>query len=480
LLHIGSYLAAHGFEIEIIDTHIERDYQKRIETQLANNEYVFVGMSVIIGKFMKNAAELTKMVRSIKDVPIVWGGIMASIEPEACLQTYHPDYIVRFEGEKTALELALAILNNSGVEHIQGISYMRDGKLISNAPRMPKRYLDEYPIPDWELFGTAFNKEQIPYYYVIMSSRGCPFNCNFCYKHSIDPELQAKMPAWRRRSSQHVIKELEYVHQKTGTRVFTFGDDNFMVDKKRAMEIFNYCRQNGFYIEECIGHLNCLDDDLIDSMAGIVQTLMFSIESASQRLQQYIQKKLDLESVPSKVNKLYEHGVAATIAFIIGLPTEADEDLRKNVELMLQLKELHPFARARAYLYLPLPKTKLYKIVEETYHLKLPTDIRAWEEANLWVDDIDDPVGNKFRPWLSKERFQFLIHYGMVFGELFKVNNSKRDPVIQQILERELTIKKMFQGTEQVNHPKTDYIPYVLDKALAGEKIDLINGLKGK
>ncbi|MDD5433719.1 MAG: radical SAM protein, partial [Candidatus Pacebacteria bacterium] len=447
LLYIASYLDKHGFSVEIIDTHIEENYTALISQKIKSNDYVCVGMTVIIGKFLKNAREITELVRSINpDLPIIWGGIMASIEPEACLNEYKPDYIVRFEGEETFLELALALENQLSVENIKGISYIKQNKVVNNPPRIPKLILDDYPIPKWELFGKNFNKEQVPYYFLIMSSKGCPFNCKFCYKHSIDEYFRSTVPPWRFRTAPHVIAEIEYIHQKTGATVFTFGDDNFLVNKQRAIEIFDYFRKNNFYLEECIGHLNCLDDELIEAMAGIVQTFIFSVETASPRLQKYVDKRLDLASVPDKVQKLHNKGIVSNTSFIIGLPTETDEDLRDNIEMMFKIKQASPFARGDAYFFLPLPKTQLYDAVEDTYKVKLPKSISEWEEASTSIKRVDDPIGKKFRPWISNERFKFLVHYGIVFNEIFKTNNYKVDESLFQIISTSPGIKEMFRG----------------------------------
>ncbi len=477
VLYIGTYLDRNGFDVEIIDTKIEDDYIDLISEKVKENDYLFVGFTVIIGGILKNAKTITKLIREIKpDLPIVWGGIIPSILPDECLIKYKPDFVVRFESEETCLELARALKNKTSIEDIRGISYLRDGKIIRNPVRMPKLNLDDYLIPKWELFGRYFNKRQVPYYFLIMSSRGCPFNCTFCYKHSIDEGLRVKIPPWRGRSAKHVIKEIEYIHNNTGSRVFTFGDDNFLINKQRAKEIFDYLREKKFYIEECIGHINCMDDEMAGYMGGIVQTFGFATESASPELQKQIDKKIDLESVPGKVKKLYEKGITCATSFIVGLPDETKDDLRKNVEMMLKLKSINPFMRGNIYLCFPLPKTKMCESLKKDY--ELPLDLSDLEEANENIALLTD-ADRKFRPWISEERYRFLIKYGILFNEVFKANNSKSDERIMEFLKDD-EIKEMFKGIENINRPKTDYKPYVLDKVLNGEEVDLVNGLKDK
>jgi len=481
LFSLATYVELHGFEVEIIDTHIEKNYKKIIEEKVKKNDYICVGMTIIVGRFIKNAKEILTLIRNIKpNLPVVWGGVMASVRTEDCLKEYKPDYIVRFEGEETFLELVQALKEKTDVSSINGLSYIRHNKVVNNPPRYPKLNLDDYPISNWEIFGNYFNKNQVPYYYFILTSRGCVFNCKFCFNRSIDEHIRAKVPPWRYRSAKHVIAEIDYINKKTGTKVFSFGDDNFFVNKKRALKIINYCKKNNFYIEECPGHLNCIDDKLIEAMAGVVQTFTFSIEASSPRLQKYINKNLDLASIPIKMKKLYNKGIATSIGFIFGFPTETDEDLKCNIDLMFKIKKNNPFSRGSAFLFLPLPKTPLYDEVEKIYKIKLPVNIHEWEDASYWVKGEDDEHSRKFRPWISKERFNFLVNYGNIFNEVFAINNLTIDKNILQILKNNLKLKKMFKDINQINYPKTDYRPYVLDRVLNGEKIDLINDLKNK
>lgn len=481
LLYVGTFLKENGFEVDIIDTHIAERYKELIKNKLEQNDYLFVGITTIIGKFLKNAEELTKFIREINpEFPIVWGGIMASINPDACLKKYKPDFIVRYEGEETCFELAKALKNKEPIENVKGISYLKNDEVLHTPARIPKINLDEYPLPKWELFGDYFNKNQTPYYFLIMSSRGCPFNCKFCYKHSIDEEVREKVKPWRYRSAHHTIKEIEYIHDKTGTKVFTSGDDNFFVNKQRALDILAYFKKKEFYIEEIIGHLNCIDDELIEAMGGVVQTFIFSIETASPRLQNHINKQLRLEDIPIKSKKLYNKGIVASMSFIIGFPTETDEDLQMNIDMMKKVKQNNPFARGNSYFFLPLPKTQLYTEVEKMYNLKLPHKLEDLKEANFWVKDTNDPIGKKFRPWLSDEKFEFLVYYGTIFNNVFRNNNTKTDYKVKEMLKNNPKLKQMFGDIETIEHPKTDYIPYVLDRVLKDYKIDLLNDLKNK
>lgn len=376
-------------DVRILDTHIYHNW-RQIIGMCDNIEWV--GISVIIGQNLANAGEITEWIHAnLPSVPVVWGGVMPSVFPDEIKDEYGPDDVV--------------------------------------VGRM-----DESMCPSWELLGEDFNITQVPYYHMVMTSSGCPFSCSFCYKHSL-PNGEA----YKLKTAREVIEELEYMHWLTGTRVFTFGDDNFLINKERAVEILEYMRKYGWYAEEVIGHFNGLDSELISAMGGVVQTFIGSVESASPRLQKLLNKRINLEQVPSKLQLLNEQGIAANVPFIIGLPTEQDEDLEENTKFMEYVKARAPWVRAQVYMWYPLPKTKLTEFAESEYGVNLRFPLRDYERANFWVDGTHD--GLEFRPWISPERYKALYKWGTRFKQAYHYPDGRG--------------------------------PYVLDRVLRGEKINL-------
>jgi len=95
ILVLGSYLKKHGFDIILLDTHIDQNYKNTIRTILSKENIILVGITALIGKFITNAQEITAYVKSIsKKTPVVWGGALTSTLPEACLKEGKADYIV--------------------------------------------------------------------------------------------------------------------------------------------------------------------------------------------------------------------------------------------------------------------------------------------------------------------------------------------------------------------------------------------------
>jgi hypothetical protein len=386
ILSVGTELKRQGAKVDILDTHVETDWQKTLSS-LLRRKYDWIGLSVIIGQPMANAAEIQAFIRKeIRKPPLIkWGGIMPTVMPDAIKEAYGPDEVTPGPcGELAAI--------------------------------------------DWSLLGDKCNIQQQPYYQMIMSSRGCPFSCTFCYKHSIDH------PSVRYRSAEDVCAEMDWLYQNVGTTVFTFGDDNFLTRASRAIVILDHCRAKGYYVEECIGHINNLTEPLIAAMAGVVQTFIFSIETVSPYLQELLKKRVRLHEVKAKIEKLARVGIVCNISYMIGLPGETDSDLRLNWMYMGSLREAHPYLRGNCYIWLPLPKTVLTTYAEQKYGVSLDFPVRDYEHANFWLRH-DDPHGYHFRPYLTEERYHQLIGWGLRFNEAFKRPDGRRFYILDEVLD---------------------------------------------
>jgi anaerobic magnesium-protoporphyrin IX monomethyl ester cyclase len=387
LLYIGTALKRAGYVVDLIDTHVDELWKLHLTDSLVSHNYLWAGLSCFVGQRQKNAAEITELVKYWRpDIPVVWGGPLPTVAgPELSKAYPKVDKMVAGEGEKWAVEYSDILAK------IRTVRTVRDDTLC-----------------DWRIFGDAYNREQIPYYHMLMTSRGCPMQCTFCYKHTATN-------GYRLEPLEVVKATMLEMHKQTGTRVWTIGDDNFLGDPERAWQLLMWMRDKGFYFEEMIGHIGQLTEYVTEAMRGVVSTFIFSVETASPRLQRILKKGASIGTVAHKMGWLAKHRTAANCSFIFGLPTETQQERDMNAALMQQIREENDMVRGVSYVYFPLPGTPLVDWIRQELDISAVWPIKDYEQANFWPEKGDE--GYKFRPWLSKAQYEEVAAQAVDFRE---------------------------------------------------------------
>jgi radical SAM superfamily enzyme YgiQ (UPF0313 family) len=160
------------------------------------------------------------------------GGHYASFAPETLL-TLIPslDSVVRFEGERTLLELTAALVGGEPWRDIHGIAWREGDRVHTTGPRQDKIDLDALPWP--ERTPVPYHRHSLPTA-SILGSRGCPWTCSFC---SIITFYDGNgTHGRRRRNPASVVDEMEYLVRERGVRLLLFQDDDFLAGGKDARE----------------------------------------------------------------------------------------------------------------------------------------------------------------------------------------------------------------------------------------------------
>ena len=189
------------------------------------------------------ASEVTRRIRErFQDTPVIWGGIHATSVPHECI--HEVDYLCLGEGEMAAVELCKALESGGDTTNIPNIWANVGGKVHENGPRPLLQNLDWLPYPDirddnkYYIENGAYTIEE-PWKrtaeYRIYFSRGCPYNCSYCYVSILRDVYDEKgKKFYRARSVEHIIGELKQA-QKLFPKVarikidddtsFAFGED---------------------------------------------------------------------------------------------------------------------------------------------------------------------------------------------------------------------------------------------------------------
>lgn len=464
IINLGAFIRDHGFDVRILDTHVEPNY-KDILRSLIKEKPLVIGLSVMLGKFAKNAISLTSFIKELDPgIPVVWGGKLTHLAKEKILQETKTDYIIIGDGEFPFLALLKALSAGTKHDNIESLGYKQDGRVVINGSSATVENLDDiYQSSDfgWDLVKDKINHRQVPYFINLYTSRGCRFNCSFCYLMDIK-EMKPSL-RYRRRSSENIIREIAYLNKNFGINVFTFGDDDFLYDVDKIIPILKYFKENKLFIEHFWTNINNLTPDTVALLKGICQTVCYSIETASPRLQKVLNKNIPIEKV-LKVNKLLrDTGINVVHNFLFGIPTEKDEDTKQSIDLMKDIKKVNPYSRANCYILSPIPGTPIFDFAKSL----AKTDIEwTLEDLGNYHFRYMGESASKFRPYLTAEDNAFYARITVLANELFTEINEPANEQQKTEINSSKRLKFIFGDLDEIRHPADKKKKYILNEVI--------------
>ena len=367
ILYIAAVLEEAGFRVQVLDENLERDYEKKL---ISFDPYLvgFTAVTAAINRVIQTAERLKKVLPSTR---IAVGGPHASLLPEEVVINPGIDFCLRGEGEFPFLELARVLQAGNGVESISNLVYQCSGEIVKNLPRslLSSEELDRLPFPAFHLLDLRkvfpniahglYSRGQriLP----IMTTRGCPHSCTFC--------CRVMGNSIRQRSPENVLKEIEYMIEHYQVDEIYFEDDNFTVDRDRAMAILLgiQTRFPGLHIKFANGlRADRVDEEFLRTFRGAGGYWVgFGIESGVERILKMMKKNLDLKVVKENVALAKHLGFHTGANFIIGYPGETWKDVRTSLSFFRSL-DLDSLAIVNL---IPFPGTEVYRLCREKGYL---------------------------------------------------------------------------------------------------------------
>ncbi len=339
LAYLAASLQQAGHQTCIVD---EIAGQK-VEEALAAFRPDLAGISFMT-MYAPRAYALATAIRKNRGIPIVFGGTHPTALPQEALQ--YADCVVRGEGE-----IALPRLLDAG--RIEGV-----------VEAEPPEDLDALPLPDRSQLDLAFyagaGEELAGLSYRtlgVITSRGCPFRCDFCVNSKRSTTLRFHSPA-------RVVEEVRYLADRHHIESIAFYDELMATDTERFRTICEEMIRAGLnrLRWECQMHPRTIREDLLPLMkrAGCVQVAV-GFESGSQRILERIHKSTNVEENIAAACKVREAGLRLRGCFVFGVPGETRGDIRKTEDFV---KTAKPDFVSMHFLT-PLPGTALFDDFEE-------------------------------------------------------------------------------------------------------------------
>ena len=395
LLCIATPIINAGYDVKIIDQRVEPKWRSILKQELKKDP-ICIGVSSMTGPQLRHALEISKIVKEDGNSPVIWGGIHPSLLPAQTLWNENIDIVVQGEGEETFLELVQALEGKRPLSTVKGICY-KDNGLIKNTGMRPFIDLNKQPPLPYHLIEprkytrTMFGIEHIYFF----TSRGCPHQCTFCYNVAID---QRK---WRPMDPDLVVQRIKDVVQRYNIRGLTFNDSNFFVDLRRGRLILEGIIREDLNV--LISKINIdihtilqMDDEDFELLqrAGC-RRFPIAIESGSEKIRALLKKPVDVQRLLEVNHNLKKFDLSPAYLFMMGFPTETEEDLTESVALAFRLLDENRKAETYFNIYTPFPGTELFDITVK-HGLHVPECVEDWVSFNY--RNLTQGA-----PWLSEE-----------------------------------------------------------------------------
>lgn len=394
LLKIASQVVAKGFEVKVIDSRIDEDYENTIRKSL-NNALCF-GISSLTGYPILHSIRASKIAKEVnKDIPIIWGGWHSSILPEEVLKKDFVDIVIRGQGEKTVTELLSALSNGSSLEGMQGVSFKDlHGNIIHNPDRPFENVNNFYPV-NFEIFDIGLYLRDTPLGTRTIfwnTSQGCPYHCGFC----CTPTVYNRH--WSSLSVSRILNEVEILVRRFGVNGILFTEDNFFTDEKRVRSICEGLIDGKLKIkwstDARIDKVVKFSDEYFQLLkASGCAKLYLGAESGDQEVLDLIDKRIRVEDTLEVAELLDKHGIIAEFFLIVGFPVDPQKDLKHTLNMMRQIKKNFPNHQATPFLYTPYPGTKLFNLAVEK-GLEVPIELEGWIRWTQHAPTV---------PWVDKK-----------------------------------------------------------------------------
>ena len=307
------------------------------------------------GSFSCNYHIALETARSLKQKypqsRFIIGGPHATYMDGSILKDDVFDIVVRGEGESIFKNILDHLNGKKDISDIRGITCMKDGKIVRNPDDELK--LRSVPIPDYSFLK---NGSQLPTA-IIFTSRGCPYKCSFCVNANMKNRVVYKR-------DQDIMDELERLYSTFGSRLFYVGDETFTLNEERAlriMNIFESFKEDAYWIFQT--RIDRLTKKILAKLKTCKKLIEIDvgIENIDDSVLKLNQKNLTFSQICTGLQKLKKTGKKVLGYWIVGLPGETQETLKKNLHFM-------KYFLANGFLYLievgcfvPYPGTDIYR-----------------------------------------------------------------------------------------------------------------------
>lgn len=398
LTESAAVLQQRGHEVRVNDCSVEgvdKDKLKEIVRDFSPDLLVMNSTTPSLN-FDMTIPGLVK--EALPDVKIAAFGIHAGTLPdETFAMSDALDFIVRGEPEMTIADLTDSLANGSDPTTIQGLSSRSNGSIVHAPTRDFIKDINELPHPAWDL--VDLDNYTLPFsgrrFLMVTTARGCPYKCTYCVAQSY---YGFKI---RMRKPRVIVDELVHLRDNYGVEDFFFWSESFTIVKAAIKKLCREVLDRDLKIRwVCNSRVDNIDLELLQLMkAAGCWMISYGVESGDQQMLDSIKKDITLDQIREAIRLTRKVGFQIAGHFVLGLPGETKETLRKTYDFACTLD----LDYAQFYCASPWPGSEFYKEAKA----------KGWLASENWSDyEQDKSVTNypalsaveitEFRDWASR------------------------------------------------------------------------------
>lgn len=366
--YLAAVLEQNDYYVEIFHGTCLHLGPKDLERYLLERDpFDYIGIGYLTN-YIHDVIQYCKAVRSASPTSkIILGAQGFTALPAFYLAKTGADYGISGEAENSLLNLLNALSSGQTAEGIPSVAFRDGSEIHVNKGREPVPDIAKIPWPAYHLYplekyihyrNTGYHKGVK--YFVILTSRGCPYICNFCYRME---------EGHRHRPFEDVLNELHFLNDRYGVTDFGLQDELFMTSHKHVEQ---FCQNLIKAMDDKIipritwattGRFNIVTREIAQMMAQAgCREVLFGLESGDSEALALMNKKTSAEQIRAGVLWSREAGMSVSLPCMFGNIGETKESIQKTVDVLI---ELRPDEYRTIRPVTPYPGSPLYEYAME-------------------------------------------------------------------------------------------------------------------
>ncbi len=379
ILAVSTPLLRAGYEVSIVDSTITPNFRKRVIEEL--RDALCLAVSLVTGPMIKETVLIAREAKRLyPDKPVILGGWHPSLLPDQTLAAAYVDVVVRGQGEDALLEVVERIAAGDSLDRIAGVGYKdSDGRLILN-PNRELRAIRELPpkayhLADFDAYERICGRRWAMY----TSSLACPYNCGYCTNDGVYGRK------WNALDPEQVAEETCDLVARYGLSLLWVVDDNFLVDRARAVAIAEGILRRGVRFDwsiqastNLVGRMTAEELALL-RRAGLSQVAQ-GADTGSPKVMRLMGKTFqNIGTIYAAAERLSAAGIRPSFNMIFGYPGEGDTERRESIALIMDICRRYPGAEFWTNIFTPYPGAP---VMERAFELgiEVPKTLEGWAD----------------------------------------------------------------------------------------------------